>query len=154
MSTDWRKIDEKLIKGGELVLDLSFLEDYEDELEALNKGKVGPPYRLTPSYIQLLTAIRYLCHTPIHQLEGFTRSLHKLAPKHTPADQLGHPKTHPSADPQSLPATQRQTRTRIHRHRLRRGTEFPEPQEEECRGGCRAEGLHAEKRHPHGRRDN
>jgi len=89
MSTDWRKTDEKLIKRGELVLDLSFLEDYEEELEAMNKGKVGPPYRLTPSYIQLLTAVRYLYQMPYRQLEGFTRSLHRLVPKLPSADYSG-----------------------------------------------------------------
>ena len=85
----WKETDERLIKRGELILDLSFLEDYEKELEAMNKGKVGPPYRLTPSYIQLLTAIRYLYRMPYRQLEGFTRSLHNLVPKLPPADYSG-----------------------------------------------------------------
>ena len=85
----WKETDERLIKRGELILDLSFLEHYKEELETLNKDKVGPPYRLTPSYIQLLTAIRYLYQMPYRQLEGFTRSLHKLVPKLPPADYSG-----------------------------------------------------------------
>jgi len=85
----WKETDERLIKRGELVLDLGFLEHYKKELEAMNKGKVGPPYRLTPSYIQLLTTIRYLYRMPYRQLEGFTRSLHNLVPKLPSADYSG-----------------------------------------------------------------
>ena len=85
----WKETDERLIKRGELILDLSFLEHYEKELETMNKGKVGPPYRLTPSYIQLLTAVRYLYQMPYRQLEGFTRSLHNLVPKLPSADYSG-----------------------------------------------------------------
>ena len=32
----WKEIDERLIKRGELILDLSFLEHYKEELETLN----------------------------------------------------------------------------------------------------------------------
>ena len=85
----WKETDERLIKRGELILDLSFLEHYEQELEAMNTGKVGPPYKLTPSYIQLLTTIRYLYRMPYRQLEGFTRSLHNLVPKLPSADYSG-----------------------------------------------------------------
>ena len=89
ISMGWKETDERLIKRGELILDLSFLEHYEKELETMNKGKVGPPYRLTPSYIQLLTAIRYLYRMPYRQLQGFTRSLHNLVPKLPSADYSG-----------------------------------------------------------------
>jgi len=63
----WKETDERLIKRGELILDLGFLENYKEELKAMNKGKVGPPICLTPSYIQLLTTIRYLYRMPIRQ---------------------------------------------------------------------------------------
>ena len=63
---------------------IDFHEHYKEELETMNKGKVGPPIRLTPSYIQLLTAIRYLYQMPYRQPW-----------KDSPADQLRPPKTHP-----------------------------------------------------------
>jgi len=72
-----------------LILDLSFMEGHEEELATLNQGKVGPPYRLTPRYIQLLAAVRYLYGMPYRQLEGFTRSLHKLASRLPSADYSG-----------------------------------------------------------------
>jgi hypothetical protein len=89
MTTDWKQIDEKLIRRGELILDLDFVENYQEELNTMNTAKVGPPYRLTPSYIQLLATIRYLYSMPYRQLEGFTRSLHTLVPKLPPADYSG-----------------------------------------------------------------
>jgi len=62
------------------------VEDYREELEAMNRGKVRPPNRLAPSYIQLLTAVRYLYRIPYRQLEGFTIALHRLVLPLPPVD--------------------------------------------------------------------
>jgi len=42
---DWRLVDERLIRRGELLLSLDFLEDYE--LSLLNDGKVWRPFKIT-----------------------------------------------------------------------------------------------------------
>ena len=89
MPTDWRKTDERLIRRGELILELGFVENYQNELDAMNHGKEGRPYKLTPTYIQFLTAVRYLYQMPYRQLEGFTRSLHRLVPQLPPGDYSG-----------------------------------------------------------------
>jgi len=65
------------------------VENYQEELNTMNTAKVGPSYRLTPSYIQLLATIRYLYSMPYRQLEGFVRNLHTLVPKLPPADCSG-----------------------------------------------------------------
>ena len=83
---DWEAIDERLIRRGELLLSLDFLEGYDEELKEMNSGKVGRPYRLTNSHIEFLGVVRYLFPMPYRQLEGFTRGLHKLVPKLPPAD--------------------------------------------------------------------
>jgi hypothetical protein len=45
---DWRVVDERLIRRGELLLlSLDFLERYDLDLSLLNLGKVGRPYRVT-----------------------------------------------------------------------------------------------------------
>ena len=36
---DWDSVDERLIKRGELLLSLDFLERYDEELKAMNRGK-------------------------------------------------------------------------------------------------------------------
>ena len=85
----WKETDEKLIRRGELILDLKFLEKHDEELKSMNMGKRGPHYRLTNSYIELLTAVRYLYSMPYRQLEGFTRTLHRLVPALPSGDYSG-----------------------------------------------------------------
>ena len=70
----WKAVDERLIRRGELLLSLDFLDGYDDELEAMNHKKVGHPYRFTNRYVEFLVVVRYLFSTPYRQLEGFTRA--------------------------------------------------------------------------------
>ena len=83
---DWKHVDERLIKRGELLLSLDFLDDYEFELSVMNDGKVGRPFKLTDRYIVFLAVVRYLFSMPYRQLEGFTRALNRLIPKLPSAD--------------------------------------------------------------------
>jgi hypothetical protein len=82
----WRCVDERLIRRGELLLSLDFLESYDLELSVLNFGKVGRPYRVTYMYVVFLAVVRYLFGMPYRQLEGFTRALHRLIPRLPPID--------------------------------------------------------------------
>jgi hypothetical protein len=75
---DWKEADERLIRRGELILDLESLKNHEKELINMNEGRPGPRYKLAVSIIQLLSAIRYLYGMPYRQLEGYTRILHRL----------------------------------------------------------------------------
>jgi hypothetical protein len=77
---EWKETDERLIRRGELILDLESLKNHEKELENMNEGRPGPRYKLANTYIQLLAAIRYLYQMPYRQLEGYTRILHRLVP--------------------------------------------------------------------------
>jgi len=86
---DWKETDERLIRRGELILDIEALNNHRKELENMNKGRPGPRYRLANSYIQLLTAVRYLYGMPYRQLEGYTRILHRLVPDLPQADYSG-----------------------------------------------------------------
>ena len=70
----------------------------------MNHGKEGRPYKLTPTYIQFLTAFRILYGVPYRQLEGFTRALHKLIPQLPPGDYSGLRKRSLSLDPDSYMA--------------------------------------------------
>jgi hypothetical protein len=74
---DWRGFDERLIRRGELLLSLDFLERYDLDLSLLNLGKVGRPYRVTYMYVMFLAVVRYLFSMPYRQLEG----LHRLIPR-------------------------------------------------------------------------
>jgi len=85
----WKETDERLIRRGELVLDLDFLEKQEEELEEMNRGKEGRPFTLADSCIEFLGVVRYLFTMPYRQLEGFTRALNRLVPRLPPADYSG-----------------------------------------------------------------
>ena len=85
----WKETDEKLIRRGELILDPSLLESHEQELKTINKGRRGRPYLLANTYVKLLSAVRYLYQMPYRQLEGFTRTLHKLVPALPTGDYSG-----------------------------------------------------------------
>ena len=74
---NWKEADERLIRRGELILDLESLKNHEKELENMNEGRPGPRYRLANSYIKLLSALRYLYGLPYRQLEGYTNILHR-----------------------------------------------------------------------------
>ena len=70
----WRGVDGGLIRRGELLLSLDFLESYDLELSVLNCGKVGRPYRVTCMYVVFLAIVRNLFNMPYRQLEGFTQA--------------------------------------------------------------------------------
>jgi len=86
---DWDSVDERLIKRGELLLSLDFLERYNEELRAMNDGKEGRPFILTDSHVVFLAVVRYLFGLPYRQLEGFTRALNRLLPRLPSADYSG-----------------------------------------------------------------
>lgn len=85
----WKEIDERLIRRGELVLDLDFLEKYKEELEEMNRGKEGRRFTLTHSHIRFLGVVRYLFSMPYRQLEGFARALNRLVPSLPSGDYSG-----------------------------------------------------------------
>lgn len=86
---DWKAVDERLIRRGELILDLKFLGNQRKELKKMNQGRPGPRYKHTNSYLNFLAVIRFLYQMPYRQLEGFTRALHRLVPEAQTPDYSG-----------------------------------------------------------------
>jgi len=74
---DWKRINEGLVRRGELLLDLSFLDGWEEELEGMNAGKEGRRYRYPGVLIQLSGFVHVLFHLPYRQTEGFLRALER-----------------------------------------------------------------------------
>jgi len=86
---NWQRVDERLIRQGELLLSLDFLDTYDEELKGMNSEKVGRPFALTHSHIVFLAVVRYLFGFPYRQLEGFTRALNRLVHRLPTADYSG-----------------------------------------------------------------
>ena len=74
---DWKRVNEALVRRGELLLDLDFVKGWSGELEGMNKGKEGAQFRYPDSFIRLLFFMYVYLHLPYRQLEGFTKALAK-----------------------------------------------------------------------------
>ena len=75
---DWKKYNEELVVRGEFLLDLDWITiSWEEELQQMNKGKVGAPYQFPESLISL----QGIWHGWIdfRGIEGITRKVVELA---------------------------------------------------------------------------
>lgn len=79
---DWKPYNEELVVRGEFYLDFDFVDNWNKELEEMNKNKVGAPYQFPKSLIELQGIwgqwIDY------RGIEGITRKLaeYGLVPKY------------------------------------------------------------------------
>lgn len=78
---DWKKYNDQLVKRGELLIDLDFVEKWEEELEEMNWGKRGKPFDYPESLIEFLAFPRYFFRLPFRQEEGFVEAIAKLLPE-------------------------------------------------------------------------
>jgi Transposase DDE domain len=74
---DWQEYNEELVKVGEYMLDMDWVESWDDELVLMNEGKVGAPYKFPKSLIEL-QAIWHAKSFPLRAIEGMTRDLCKI----------------------------------------------------------------------------
>ena len=78
---DWKSYNDQLVKRGELLIDLDFVENWEEEIEEMNRGKRGKPFDYPWSLIEFLAFPRYFFKLPFRQEEGFVEALAKLVPE-------------------------------------------------------------------------
>lgn len=81
MTRDWREYNEQLVRRGEFYLSPDFLKSWDEELEKMNEGKVGRPYRYPESFVQFAALWYEFFHLPYRQLEGALRKLSEIVPK-------------------------------------------------------------------------
>ena len=81
MTVDWPTYNEALVKRGEILLDLSLLQSWGDELQEMNRGKEGGRYRYSRSLIELQASLRACFKLAYRQLEGLTRALSRWEPR-------------------------------------------------------------------------
>ncbi|MCL0039112.1 IS5 family transposase [Dehalococcoidia bacterium] len=75
---DWKEYNEHLVRRGEVLLDVESLQGWQEELQGMNLGKNGRPFRYPHSLILFLGTLRVVFSLPYRQLEGFARKLGKL----------------------------------------------------------------------------
>jgi len=82
---NWKEYNDRLVKRGEVYISLDFLEKWDEELQKMNKGKVGRPYLYPETFIYFLGFL-HIVFLPLRQLEGFLRRLSKYIPRLKPLD--------------------------------------------------------------------
>jgi hypothetical protein len=75
---DWSRVNEGLVKRGEILLDLRILDAWDSEVERMNRGKEGGQYIYPEIFVRLLGYVRVLFHLPYRQMEGFLRALRRF----------------------------------------------------------------------------
>lgn len=75
---DWKTYNQQLVKRGEFLLDLDWVKGWNDELEAMNDGKVGKPYRFPNSLIQV-QGVWHSLQIPFRMIQGITMKLVEIA---------------------------------------------------------------------------
>lgn len=81
MVDDWPNYNESLAMRGEILLDLTLLRTWGDELHKMNLGKEGARYRIPETLITLQAFIRAYLRLLYRQLEGLTRRLSQWEPR-------------------------------------------------------------------------
>jgi len=71
---NWKEYNEQLVRRGEIYISLDFLEDWDSELQEMNKGKRGRPYKF-PNSLMTFLAFLHIAFLPFRQMEGFLRKL-------------------------------------------------------------------------------
>jgi len=56
---NWKEYNEALVRRGEILLDMEFLDNWSKELKIMNRGKEGARFRYPESFIRLLAIIHY-----------------------------------------------------------------------------------------------
>ena len=74
-----KEYNDKLVKRGEVLIYLGFLKDMDKELEELNKGKRGRPYRYGEGLFKILGYF-YSFVKNYRIIEGLCRALRKIIP--------------------------------------------------------------------------
>ena len=71
---DWTPYNEQLVRRGEVLLALDFVQGWKEELFGMNCGKVGAPYRFPKTFIEL-EALWHAKRLPYRMIEGLMREL-------------------------------------------------------------------------------
>ena len=74
---DWHVYNEQLVRRGEYLFSLDWVDGWNDELATMNAGKRGAPYQFPKSLIEL-QALWHAKHIDYRMIEGMTRELCKL----------------------------------------------------------------------------
>jgi hypothetical protein len=83
---NWPEYNEQLVRRGWFYLSTGFLEHWDKELEDMNQGKNGRPFKYPETFIQFSGLMYTFLHLPYRQLEGYLQALSGFIPELRSAD--------------------------------------------------------------------
>jgi len=81
---DWPRYNEALVSRGEILLDLSWVRSWNEELAEMNRGKRGRPFAFPDSLVGFLQGLRAALGVPLRQLEGLLSATSRFLPLKPP----------------------------------------------------------------------
>jgi len=75
LGMSWHDYNEALIERGSSLMDFGFISTWKEEVESMNEGKEGRPYRFPESYVSFLAFLKVGFDMPYRELQGVTRAL-------------------------------------------------------------------------------
>ncbi len=66
----WSEYNESLVRRGEILLGFDVIDNWDKELEEMNKGKTGEPFHYPDTFVLMLGYAKVYFHLPYRQTEG------------------------------------------------------------------------------------
>lgn len=69
----WSKYNKSLVRRGEILLGFVVIDNWNKELEEMNKGKIGEPFHYPDTFVLMLGYTKVYFHLPYRQTEGIVK---------------------------------------------------------------------------------
>lgn len=71
---NWPNYNQSLVRRGEILLGFDIIDNWHQELQEMNKGKVGEPFHYPNTFLLLLGYAKAYFHLPYRQTEGIVKA--------------------------------------------------------------------------------
>ncbi len=71
---NWPNYNQSLVRRGEILLGFDVIDNWHQELQEMNKGKVGEPFHYPNTFLLLLGYAKAYFHLPYRQTEGIVKA--------------------------------------------------------------------------------
>ena len=71
---NWPSYNQSLVRRGEILLGFDVIDNWDSELEEMNKAKVGEPFHYPNTFLLILGYAKAYFHLPYRQTEGITQA--------------------------------------------------------------------------------
>ncbi|MFW3145904.1 MAG: transposase [Thermoplasmatota archaeon] len=78
---NWRAYNKQLVRRGELMISIDFIENWGKERERMNLLKSGRKFRYPETFIRWAALAYHTMNLPYRTLQGFIRSIAAIVPK-------------------------------------------------------------------------